>query len=338
MIVETNLFGSGFAGLGGGSLPMLSKQSLFALALLCRCGLCHASLTISDDGSGLTISEGERPVLVYNYEPVAPPAGVEQRYVRSCYIHPLYGLDGDVLTQDYPTDHFHHRGVFWAWPRNMVGEKAFNLWLIQGKGEVGARQHFEKWVKREEGDKQAEVVVENTWRYDDSPAPLVRETIGVVVHAAERDSRAIDFMLRFENVSQEVVTFLGADKEKGYGGFCIRPDASRKPLEFTTKDGRCATDVLRYDTPWADVSSRISPDGPYSGLAAFQHPSNPGYPHHGWIFRHYGFLGVSWPHLEPYILEPGKSVELSYRLFVHRGNAAEANVAKGFAEYYEAMK
>ena len=315
------------------SKPML----LFVLALLICCPVCHASLTISDDGSGLTILEGEHPVLVYHYEPVAPPAGVEKRYERSCYIHPLYGLDGDVLTQDYPTDHYHHRGVFWAWPENTVGERPFNLWLIQGRGEVGARQHFEKWLKREEGDKQAEVVVQNVWRYDDSPKPYVRETVGMVVHSAEEDSRAIDFTLRFENTSQESVTLLGADR-KGYGGFCIRPDASRKPLTFTTKDGRCATDVLHYDTPWADVSSRISPDGPYSGVAAFQHPSNPGYPHHGWIFRHYGFLGVSWPHLEPYILEPGKSVELKYRLFIHRGKAEEGNVAKTFAEYYEAMK
>jgi hypothetical protein len=35
---------------------------------------------------------------------------------RSDYIHPLYGLNGEMLTNDWPdADHPHHRGIFWAW-------------------------------------------------------------------------------------------------------------------------------------------------------------------------------------------------------------------------------
>jgi AcrR family transcriptional regulator len=40
---------------------------------------------------------------------------VPEKFRRSCYIHPLYGLDGEVMTEDFPVDHRHHRGVFWAW-------------------------------------------------------------------------------------------------------------------------------------------------------------------------------------------------------------------------------
>lgn len=33
---------------------------------------------------------------------------------RANYVHPLYDLDGHVLTEDFPKDHLHQRGIFWA--------------------------------------------------------------------------------------------------------------------------------------------------------------------------------------------------------------------------------
>ncbi|MCA9427928.1 MAG: PmoA family protein, partial [Candidatus Omnitrophica bacterium] len=92
------------------------------------------------------------------------------------------------------------------------------------------------------------------------------------------------------------------------------------------------------DTPWGDVTSRVEPDGPTSGMALFQHPENPGYPHRGWIFRHYGFLGASWPHLEPYEIAPGESVTLRYRMLIHRGTAEEAKVGEAFEKFVNEMK
>jgi len=58
----------------------------------------------------------------------------------------------------------------------------------------------------------------------------------------------------------------------------------------------------------------------------------------GWILRHYGFLGASWPHLEPYVLEPGESVTLRYRVLVFRGDAARAGVAQAHAAYVSASE
>ena len=69
--------------------------------------------------------------------------------------------------------------------------------------------------------------------------------------------------------------------------------------------------------------------------AIFQHPDNPGYVHPGWILRHYGFLGASWPHTAGHVLAPGEAVELRYRLFVHRGGATSAKVAEAFERYVD---
>ncbi len=71
----------------------------------------------------------------------------------------------------------------------------------------------------------------------------------------------------------------------------------------------------------------------YADIALFQHPSNPGFPHPGWILRHYGFLGASWPQYERLELDPGGSFQLAYRVYLHRGDAEEASVADRFEEF-----
>ncbi len=307
-------------------------MTLTALALCAgMCLAASAPLQLEDTGSSLVVREGGQPVLEYRYTPVSPPAGVEARYQRLGYIHPLYGLDGEVLTQDFPKDHYHHRGVFWAWPDSTIGEQRIDVWALDG-----ARETHEAWLEREIRDGAAHIGVQNAWVLDAAPTQArVRESVWFTVHPAVKNSRAIDFRIVFENVSQEPFVLRGATTDnKGYGGFSFRPDAERKPMYFTCATGSPKEDVLRVETPWADVSfAQARGSKKQSGVAIFQHPSNPGYPHPGWILRNYGFLGACWPHTEPQTLAPGEKVELKYRLLVHRGTARKAGVAKAFAAY-----
>src|SRR6516225_6770465 len=78
------------------------------------------------DRTALGLWEGDQLVLVYNHGE-RTKEGVPADRQRSTYIHPLYGLDGEVLTDDFPRDHYHHRGLFWAWPHVRVGSKEYDL-------------------------------------------------------------------------------------------------------------------------------------------------------------------------------------------------------------------
>ncbi|UCF15923.1 MAG: PmoA family protein, partial [Phycisphaerales bacterium] len=68
-------------------------------------------INISETDQGFLITEGSDNVMVYQRK----HKSLDGKYTRANYIHPLYGLDGQVLTEDFPRDHPHHRGVFWAW-------------------------------------------------------------------------------------------------------------------------------------------------------------------------------------------------------------------------------
>lgn len=304
------------------------KTAVMILGALLLTTVANAEFALDNDGSRILVTEDGKPVFAYNYGMVTPPEGIDTRYRRSSYIHPLYDLDGGVISQDFPDDHYHHRGVFWTWPNCTVGDRPMDVWALDG-----VRPIFDRWITREAGE-TAHLAVQNLWRFDEDGATPIREHIDITVRPAEGDTRAIDFVLRFENIAADPVTFLGSPvDQKGYGGFCFRPDKVYKPFTFTTAIGVTAEDALSFETPWADVSWQAFTDGPYAGAAIFQHPSNPGYPHKGWIFRHYAFLGASWPHNDPFTLQPGESFELRYRMLVHRGSADEAKVDEAFAAY-----
>lgn len=112
--------------------PILNSPALLArfFIVVIICGIFpRAPASDSFHFTGLTeeslaLFEGDRPVFVYNHGMIHQP-GVPADRARSTYVHPLYGLDGEVLTDDFPADHTHHRGLFWAWPHVRVGECGF---------------------------------------------------------------------------------------------------------------------------------------------------------------------------------------------------------------------
>ena len=74
-------------------------------------------LRIVASNEGYEFFEGDSPVLFYQ----AKPKSLDGKFTRAGYVHPLYDLDGHVLSEDFPTDHLHHRGIFWAWHQLYVG-------------------------------------------------------------------------------------------------------------------------------------------------------------------------------------------------------------------------
>ena len=291
----------------------------------------QADFSLQDQNGSILLSENDRPVLVYHYAPVPAPLGTDSGFCRGSYIHPLYGLDGEIMTDDFPADHLHHRGIFWAWPECSIDGRRLDPWALKD-----ARPHHDKFLYKKADSQKATICVQNHWAFDDAPdKAIIREKITFTAYPEQSNRRFIDFVLVFTNVSNKTVTFLGA-KNKGYGGFCYRPDASpnRRPLKFTHAMGTQSPgeDLLRCDSPWTDLTTQ-KPFGGRSGIAIFQNHQNPGYPHPGWMMRHYGFLGVSWPHEQTYELLPGKHFCLIYRVVIHRGSAEEADIAHCFEAY-----
>jgi len=273
------------------------------------------SITETDDG--LSLSERGRPVFVYRHKEQLAP-GVPEKYRRATYLHPLFDLRGNAITDDFPKDHLHHRGLSWTWAHVGVAGEVYDLWACEG-----VRQVFEKWIARETGPVCATIGVKNAWWT--AQRKIMDEWVWIRAFPANEYGRAIDVLLTLKAL--EPIELSGR-KEKGYSGFGLRY-GPRQTTIITTPQGVEAADTDLKRFPWADETGNFGGSTSLSGAAIFQHSSNPRSPA-GWCLRHYGFIGVSWPGVEIIPLEPGKALTLRFRVWVHDGGAKEGKVQEAY--------
>jgi hypothetical protein len=266
---------------------------------------------------GLSLSERGRPVFVYRHQEQLA-AGVPEKYRRSTYIHPLFDLRGNAITDDFPKDHVHHRGLSWTWAHVGVAGEVYDLWACEG-----VRQVFEKWLARENGPVCATIGVKNAWWT--AQKKIMDEWVWIRAWPANEYGRAIDVLVTLKAL--EPIELSGR-KEKGYSGFGLRY-GPRQATVITTPQGIEAADSDLKRFPWADESGKFAGSPLLSGAAIFQQSSNPSFPA-GWCLRDYGFIGVSWPGVEILHLEPGQTLTLRFRVWVHEGDAQAGKVQEAY--------
>jgi len=283
------------------------------------------------DDKSLGVWEDGKPVLVYNHGMMSKE-GVAARYDRACYVHPLYGLDGEVITEDFPSDHRHHRGIFWAWPGIKIDGKAYNSWIP-----TGIHYKTEKWVRQDAMKERVVLEAANGWYTGETK--VADERLVMTIHAAEADSRAIDFDLTWTALNQPIQ--LWGAKGKSYGGLTVRYNTQFKDkggikpedVFMTVPGGVSEKDLAVKRLEWADLTAQWPGTEKLSGAAVFVHKSHPDYPP-TWLTRHYGALCVGWPGVAPgKPLDPGKPITCRYRVWVHRGLVNDKAIQAAYEKY-----
>jgi hypothetical protein len=185
---------------------------------------------VNDKSLGLW--EGARPVLVYNHG-VLSKTGVPADRNRSSYIHPIHGLDGEVLTDDFPRDHYHHRGLFWAWPHVKIDGREYDLWAIKG-----IEQRFERWLEQKASSTEAVLGVENGWFV--GPKKVMQERVWFRVSAATTNGQALDCDFTWTPISQPV-SLAGAEGKVTAVSRCgsLRARTPSSPRRRATRRKTC---------------------------------------------------------------------------------------------------
>jgi hypothetical protein len=272
----------------------------------------QSSLSVVKEAEGFKISENHKPVLFYQLTPKSQ----EGKFKRANYVHPLFSLAGGVLTEDFPKDHLHHRGVFWAWHTlTLGGEYAGDNWVcddfewdlqraepIKGSNDVAGVKTVWWW--------KSPKVVDN----DGKMKAMVEETTTVRVFARKPHYRLVDFEIRLQALLDDV-RMAGSLDDKGYGGFSVRMNRP-KDMVFTGQIGEVKPDRLAVEGgAWMDMSGSLTDEG-RSGVTILCHPSLPVYPQQ-WLLRMASQQNPQWPGNQPVLLPKGKDVVLRYRLVIH---------------------
>lgn len=276
-----------------------------------------------DSPEGIEILEAGRPVLFYQKK----SRSLNVQYERAGYVHPLYNLNGDTITEDFPPDHLHHHGVFWAWHQMIYnGKPVGDSW----DGRDISWEVLNTAVKEKSEKARLKSKVRWTSQVAGKTIDILEEKTEITVYRKTDDFRAIDFKIRLLPKVDNL--FIGgSDDLKGYGGFSLR---FRNPetLSFESQGKEITPAVQAVPAgPWMNFSGSFGLPG-QSGVAVFCHPSNPG-DIRQWILRDSKSMqNPVWPGREPVAIPP-KGIVLQYRLIIHDGGLSQDVLEKLYQEY-----
>ena len=286
----------------------------------------------------IIMSDDGKPVLRYNYKTVYEKDAIDtlaaNKYIvtandtfmanpsiyavaRSNYIHPLYGLNGELLTRDWSKDHPHHRGIYWAWPEVKFGSQLGDLHALQI---VFARPTGK--IKLQNGPVFAQIEAENLWMWRDS-IPIVQEIAIIRSYHATSKGRIIDLTFRFVGLKDSVS--IARRGTKFYGGLNVRMQTPKKQVISVSTD---SSNIVPLRC-WSDLSGLFTGTDKSSGLMVLQHQQNPDYPG-DWIqYPELSWVQPTFPAFGTrYTLNRGKSLILRFRLFIHAGNKPDNELSK----------
>ena len=96
------------------------------------------AIQVITEGNRLKITAAGCSVLEYQGQPgELPRTDIDPIFRRGGYIHPVYTLSGRIITGDYPPDHIHHHGIWFAWTKTEFEGRHPDFWNMgDGTGTV----------------------------------------------------------------------------------------------------------------------------------------------------------------------------------------------------------
>jgi hypothetical protein len=268
--------------------------------------------------SALRYNQGNVPVPEGTHPHFAPG----ESYERGDYIHPLFGPHGEELTDDYPKDHPHHRGVWWSWPVTRWNDQVADIWAVSG---VWARP---VGIHRVASGRVFSVIeAENVWKFGKAEEPIVREEVLIRTFPQTEGCRFVDVEVRLTALADGVA--IGGRPKRGYGGFSLRA-APCEEREITLHTDPEDASPRRA---WIDYSGVFAGGMGKSGVALFEHVDNPDYPNPLHEYPQCNCVMPAYPDAREVPLSKDKPLVLKHRLWVHTGGPDEGKLADVWASY-----
>ncbi|MBL6714561.1 MAG: PmoA family protein [Pirellulales bacterium] len=226
------------------------------------CALTIGTLR-ADESEPLVLSDGEKPVVVYNTAFVPSPDPQQPWFGRSGFLHPFTTPAGRVVTDAFPADHMHQHALMFAWTRSSYDGRRVDFW--NSAKQEGRVEHVNTLAQSPDAievalqhvvtrDGAETVVLHETWRVSRVPHPSMN-----LIDLVSTQVCATDLPLQLP--------------EYHYGGMCVRG-----PLHWNsgdvmlTSEGNGQQEGNHTRPNWVTMFGDV--DDEPCGLAAFSHPSN----------------------------------------------------------------
>lgn len=292
-----------------------------ALLLIFIAFPAFAQLNMVVEKEGFLFMDGKDSVFFFQ----KTPKDLNGNYRRCNYIHPLYGPDNSRLTEDFPADHPHHRGVFWAWHQIFIdGKQVSDGWELK---------NFEQKITDFEYRLRQGLAQINT--HVDWLSPLwkggkeayLKEETQILIHPASKNIRRIDFEIRLKALTDRL-TIGGSADEKGYGGFSVRLKLPQDVV-FIGENGPVEPKNEAVDAGHVmNISGSFLKNGKHGGIVIYSNPKNPS-PATEWILRKTASMqNAAFPGRNPVAIPFDKPLTLTYSLLIYQGEISAKQIRK----------
>jgi len=274
-----------------------------------------------------------RRLMSYQAEPGEfPRADIKPVFKRGGYLHPITTPSGKIVTDDFPANHIHHHGVWWAWTHTEFDGRQPDFWNMgDGKGLVEFESLDRSWNGNlHAGFRARHRFVDTT---SSKPVTVLNETWQVTAYAGGESSRYWIFDLVSE---QQCAT----DKELKlptyrYGGVGVRGNwawnGTGKAL-FLTSEGETDRDKGNLSRArWCDMGGDV--DGSRVGIAILCHPENFRAPQPMRLHPTEPFFNYAPQQAGDMAIKPGEKYVAKYRFVVHDGPPDQAELDRLWNDY-----
>jgi len=260
------------------------------------------------------------------------------------YFYPLIGPDDLPMTRDWPMknppgeehDHPHHRSLWFAHGK----VNGVDFW---GETNVWGKIVHDGFTGMTSGDKSGVIRSRDKWVVPDGSIACTDDRVMRIYDRGD-DSRMFDFEITIHASNGDVVF---GDTKEGSMALRLAETMRYKKADKTMGDGHIVnSNGVRDEATWGKHADWVDYYGPVNGkivgVAMFDHPDNPRHPT-TWHVRDYGLFAANPFGLHDFEKKPagagdfkiaaGQSATFRYRIYLHRGNEIEAQVAKEFARY-----
>jgi hypothetical protein len=282
------------------------------------------SLQFQKEKEGIRLLENNRPRFFYQTATKAQNG----QYPRANYVHPLYGLNGEKLTEDFPEDHLHHHGIFWSWHQLFAeGQRVGDPWISEGVSwEV-------KNTSTEVINKTAIINAEILWVQISKDRPVIKENLLISYERVDKEAYTLTFDISLTALV-EGVAIGGSEDAKGYGGFSPRFKLP-EDISFSSTQGKVEPHNLPVQAgPWMNLTGHFDPSSNRpSGVVIMGEPEKlPSYK--GWILRSAKSMqNMAFPGKNPISLKKGEALEFRNQILVHQNLNTEK-----ISEYYNKFR
>ncbi|MDP4261450.1 MAG: PmoA family protein [Bacteroidota bacterium] len=283
----------------------------------------------------LTFQSGKTNLLRYYFKTIYPPAGLDTAFRRSGFIHPLWTPHGQELTRIQPPDHHHHYGLWNPWTHVLFERDTIDFWNI---GDKKGTVRFARFIAETNGSIYSEfkalhehVVLKKGG--GEKVALNELQTVRVYKPEDNSDYYIVDITSELNCATQSPFHILAYR----YAGLGWRATEfwDKNNSEMLTSEGKTRDNTDGSKARWCIVQGAL-PGNDYGGAVMLSYPANYNHPEplRIWDKNANNGRGDVFANFAPtkdkdWILEPGKTYVLKYRLVVFNGkfNAAKAESA-----------